>query len=50
MMILHGALPPMMAWAMNSRMTDQKSQIKHQSFKNRIRRVQLSGTSLFYLE
>jgi hypothetical protein len=44
MMILYGALPPMMAWAMNSRLSNQECQIKHPSFKNRISRVRLSDT------
>lgn len=42
MMILYGALPPMMAWAMQFRLTDQESRIKHESFKDRIRMVPLS--------
>ncbi|KAJ3684471.1 hypothetical protein LUZ61_013635 [Rhynchospora tenuis] len=43
MMILYGAFPPMMAWAMNSRLTNQKSQIKQKSIKDEIKMVQLSG-------
>ncbi|XP_078152317.1 uncharacterized protein LOC144547522 isoform X2 [Carex rostrata] len=43
MMILYGALPPMMAWAMHFNLADQENQIKHQNFIDGMRMSQLSG-------